>query len=116
MYQAYEACLKNWYQEEYDPALENQFRLDLMEELLFDNGWTFLDVEQRLNQPWIRIDRNEEGWMNPSRSLPYPADEHLLPYRSINGAEVSYTTGVIHFYLTPWDQSKPVYEKVIYLI
>ena len=53
LYQAYEACLKNWYQEEYNPSVEKQFRLDLMEELLFENDWTFLDVEQRLDSPWM---------------------------------------------------------------
>lgn len=34
LYQAYEACLKNWYQEEFDPLVEQRFRLELMEEFV----------------------------------------------------------------------------------
>lgn len=115
LYQAYEACLKNWYQEEYDPVLENQFRVELMEELLFDNGWTFLDVEQRVTSPWIMVDRNKDGWLNPTRTLPFPKDEEVTIYRAINGAKINYKTGEIEFYLTPWSQDRPSYERLFTL-
>jgi hypothetical protein len=115
LYQAYVACLNNWYQEEYNSVLENQFRIDLMDELLFDNCWTFLDVEQQLTSPWVMIDRNEEGWINPTRSLPYPTDGGTTLYRAINGAEINYATGSINFYLTPWSLDRPVYEKLFTL-
>jgi len=115
LYQAYEACLKNWYQEEYDPVVEKKFRLDLMEELLFDNAWTFLDVEQRVNSPYVMVDRDEHGWMRPTRSLPYPEETELVQYRSINGAEVNHKTGEINFFMTPWTEGRPVYEKVFTL-
>ena len=71
LYQAYEACLKNWYLDEHDPALEKKFRLDLMEELLLDNAWMSWDVEQLLNSPWIMVDRDEQGGIKPTRVLPY---------------------------------------------
>lgn len=110
LYQSYEACLKNWYQEEHNPDLERQFRIDLMDELLFDNSWTFLDVEERLDSPWIMVDRDDEGWLKPTRKLPYQEDSVL--YKSINGAEINNKTGQIHFFMTPWTQGRPVYEKV----
>ncbi|MDA0698117.1 MAG: J domain-containing protein, partial [Proteobacteria bacterium] len=111
LYQAYEACLKNWYQEEYDPTLEQQFRLDLMEELLFENDWTFLDVEQRLDSPWIMVDRDQDGWMIPTRALPYK-DNEGIQYKTINGAEINHKTGKINFFMTPWTSERPVYEKL----
>ena len=69
LYQAYEACLKNWYQEEYDPAVEQRFRQKLMDELLFDNNWTFLDVEQNIDSPWIMVDRDEQGFISVPLAL-----------------------------------------------
>ena len=113
LYEAYEACLKNWYQEEYNPTVENQFRLDLMDELLFEKGWTFLEVEERLTPPWVRVDRNEEGWITPIDSLPYSSEEHAELYRSIEGAAIY--AGDIYFYLTPWSQKNYGYEKLFTL-
>jgi len=114
LYQAYEACLKNWYQEEYNPILEQQFRLELMEELLFENDWTFLDVEQRLDSPWVMVDRDQDGWMNPTRVLPYKNNEGVQ-YKTINGAEINHKTGKINFFMTPWTSERPVYEKLFTL-
>lgn len=116
LYQAYEACLKNWYQKEYDPILENNFRLELMKELLFDKGWTFLDVEQNIDSPWIMVNRDEDGWMKSSRELPYTDDEEqCVKYRAINGAEINNKTGEISFFMTPWTPARSVYEKVFTL-
>lgn len=115
LYQAYEACLKNWYQEEYDPAAEQKFRLELMEELLFDNSWSFLDVEQNLDVPWVMVDRNEGGWMVPTRTLPYSEDPSIVKYRSIRGAEVNHKSGEIAFFMDPWSPDRPAYEKVFTL-
>ena len=115
LYQAYEACLKNWYQEEYDPATEQKFRLDLMEELLFENSWTFLDVEQNIDSPWIMVGRDEQGWMTPTRSLPFTDDVANVNYSAINGAEVNRKTGDINFFMTSWTQDRPIYEQVFTL-
>jgi len=118
LYSAYEASLKNWYQENYDSAVEKKFRLDLMEELLFENNWTFLDVEERLNSPWVMVNRDNKGWMKPSRSLPYEeskSEENFVKYRTINGAEINSKTGDINFFMTPWTQDRSEHEKVFTL-
>jgi hypothetical protein len=115
LYQAYEACLKNWYQEEYDSTTEQKFRLNLMEELLFENSWTFLDVDQNVDSPWVMVDRDHDGWMKPSRSLPYKEDASVVKYRAISGAEVNYKTGNITFFMDPWREDRPVYEKTFTL-
>lgn len=109
LYQAVEASLKNWLQETYDPELENKFRLELMDELLFDQGWFFENVEENLISPFIMIKRDEQGWIEPSRSLSYPDDIEV--YRTINGAEINYKTGEIQFFLTPWSKERPAHEK-----
>ena len=115
LYQAYEACLKNWYQEEYDAETEKKFRIDLMDELLFENSWTFLDVEQNVDSPWIMVDRDDEGWMKPVRSLPYRVDDSIVKYRAINGAEVNHKTGEITFFMEPWHRDRPQYEQAFTL-
>lgn len=115
LYYAYEACLKNWYQPKHDADVEKKIRLDLMESLLSDKGWTFSEMESNLNAPWIMVDRDENGWMRPTRSLPYANANNLTLYRSINGAEINHMTGEITFYLTPWDPDRPAYEKVFSL-
>lgn len=119
LYNAYEASLKNWYQEKYDPVLEKKFRLDLMEELLFENNWTLFDVEERLNSPWIMVNRDENGWMKPSRSLAYKEEsvgkKKFTTYRTINGAEINYETGEINFFMTPWQKDRSIHEQVFSL-
>lgn len=112
LYQAYEACLKNWYQEQYNPELEQKFRLELMDELLFNNGWLFFDVEQNIDSPYIMVDRDEQGWIKPSRSLPFGEDVDVIKYKSINGVELNKKTGEINFFLTPWSQNLPESDKV----
>lgn len=115
LYQAYEACLKNWYLQEYDPKTEEQFRQDLMSELLFDNSWTFFDVEQNLDSPWIMIDRDEHGFITPTRALPYPDEPGVVHYKSMNGAEINHKTGKINFFMSPWTPDCPVSEKLFTL-
>lgn len=115
LYQAYEACLKNWYQEEYNAEIERKFRIDLMEELLFENSWTFLEVDQNIDSPWVMVDRDEEGWMKPTRSLPYTDDMAFVKYRSMNGVKVNHTTGEITFFMEPQRSDRPEYEKTFTL-
>ncbi len=115
LYQAYEACLKSWFQEEYDSETEKKFRLELMEELLLDNGWSSFDVEQLLDSPWVLVDRDEDGWLRPTRSLPFSEDERFTKYRSMNGIEIDHTTGEIQFFMTPWEKQHPSYAQVFTL-
>lgn len=51
-YQAYEACLQNWYQKSHNPETEKKFRQRLMQELLESNQWTKDDLNYNLNAPW----------------------------------------------------------------
>ncbi|CAM2944515.1 DnaJ domain-containing protein [Legionella worsleiensis] len=112
LYHAYEACLKNWYQEQHDPDLEQKIRLDLMDELLFAKGWTFFDVEQRVSSEWIMANRDASGWLNPSRSLPFPESPQLMTYRRINGVEVNKKTGELSFFMAPWSPDYPPSEQL----
>lgn len=115
LYQAYEACLKNWYQEEYEEATEQKFRLSLIEELLFANSWTFLDVERNIASPYIMVARDENGWMKPTRSLPYMDNNKIAKYKAIKGAEVNNKTGAITFFIEPWQERDSVHQKLFTL-
>lgn len=108
-YQAYEGCLKHWFQEEYDPAIEQKFRLDLMEELLKEEDWNFLDVDKNLSSPWVMVERDQDGWINIEKSL--PDNSAFEVFRSIRGAEINNKTGEILFFLEQWDANSPDYEK-----
>lgn len=115
LYHAYEACLKNWYQDEPDLLLEQKFRLDLMDELLFEQGWTFFDVEPLMNAPWVMMRRDPDGWMDLSRSLPFAQEDTTPKYSAINGVEMNPKTGDIQFFLTPWPEYRPASEKLFSL-
>ncbi len=115
LYHAYEACLKNWYLLEHDSTVEETLRLDLMDELLLENKWTFFDVEEHLNSPWIMVNRDERGWIKPSRTLGFNEAASPVYYRAINGATFHTETGEISFYLVPWTPNRPVYEKTFTL-
>lgn len=111
LYAAYEACLKNWFSEVYDAQVENKIRLDLIDELLFNKGWTFMDVEQNIASPWIMVARDEAGWLNPTRPLPFNDDKNHTVYARINGVEINKTTGDIQFFMEPWQRSLPICMK-----
>ncbi|MGD0465325.1 MAG: DnaJ domain-containing protein [Gammaproteobacteria bacterium] len=97
MYQAYEACVKNWYQERYDPVLENKFRLELMQLLLENNNWRFTDLNEQLTEP-VMIKRDADGWMQLIKPLRFV--EHCMPsFASLEGIEFNNKTGEISFTL-----------------
>ncbi|MBB71513.1 MAG: hypothetical protein CMF50_03865 [Legionellales bacterium] len=112
LYQAYEACLKNWYQITYNPAVETSIRLELMEQLLTEQGWGFLDVERNVDTPWVMVQHDDNGWMTPTRSLPLSEDEPYGIYKSIDGFAVNTRTGSIEFYVHPWQRRDPLSMKL----
>ena len=113
LYQAYEACLKNWYQEQHDSETEQKFRRQLMEELLFENSWSQVDINRNLLDPWVMVSRDDEGWLRmSSRSLPYADSVNIVKYRSIKGAELNHASGKITFFLEPWNPNHSVHERV----
>ncbi|NKB46802.1 MAG: DnaJ domain-containing protein [Legionellales bacterium] len=112
LYQVYEACLKNWFHENYDPVDEQKFRLALMEELLFDQAWTFLDVDQNIDTPWVMVNRDDDGWIKPSRSLPYVESAEIVKYRAIKGAQIDNRTGKVHLLMEPWSEGYAISDQV----
>ncbi|KIE05775.1 hypothetical protein NF27_CY00110 [Candidatus Jidaibacter acanthamoeba] len=112
LYQAYEASLKGWYEEEHNKEQERQFRLELMGELLAKDNWTFEDLDKNIDTPWVMVDRDAEGWMNPSNSLPLTEDPEIKIYGSLNGFEVNNETGEISFQLKEWNANDPEYSKL----
>lgn len=111
-YQAYEACLKNWYQDQYEPEVEKEIRLETMEALLKEKGWEFKnDIEKRLCSPEVMIDRDSEGWMRPSTSCPFPTNSKFVVFSEIHGAEVNSETGEITFFLEKWVDKSLSYDN-----
>ena len=114
LYQAYEACLKNWYEERHDPETESKLRLDLMKALLESHRWTFADLSKNLDTPWLMIDRDEEGWMRPTRALPIPEHPDMVKFRALDGVELNYKTGQIAFSFNQWEKGKnPAYDGLL---
>jgi hypothetical protein len=78
-YQAYEACLKNWYQKNHDPEQEKKFRQRLMQELLMSKQWSIDDIDYNLNAPWPITNLDEQGWTCPRSSILTSAKEANIP-------------------------------------
>ncbi|MFA5959812.1 MAG: J domain-containing protein [Tatlockia sp.] len=115
LYHAFEACLKNWYREEHDPDLEYTMRLNLMDELLVEKNWSPVDVEKNMDSEWIRVDRDEQGWLKPVATIPFAEATGTLPFRTINGVEINQKTGEIQFLMNQWTPDYPEYEKLFTL-
>ncbi|CAM4428928.1 MAG: hypothetical protein LEGION0403_FIIPPAGN_02740 [Legionella sp.] len=94
----------------YDPQFEKEIRLSLMEELLLDNGWGVLDVEQNLDSDWIMVARDEQGWLQPTNALPFNSE--ILSYKSVEGFQVNHQTGNISFFMEPWSPEDQDWERL----
>lgn len=101
LYQAYEACLKNWYEATYNEETEKKLRVDLMEQLLNEKGWSFAEMEANLQSPWIMVDRDNHEWLKPTRTLPFVQDLALTIYKTLTGVTINDDTGEILFYMAP---------------
>lgn len=113
-YQAYEACLKNWYQKSHDPEREKKFRQRLMQELLVSKEWTTDNLDYNLNAPWPLTDLDEEGWTCPKSSILSSAKKANSPtYKTIHGAELNYKTGEIDFILDYCEDSESDYNRLL---
>lgn len=111
-YQAYEACLKNWYQKSHDPEREKKFRQRLMQELLVSKEWTTDDLDYNLNAPWPLTDLDEEGWTCPKSSI-VKVSKKTPTYKTIHGAEFNYKTGEIDFILDYCEDSESDYNRLL---
>lgn len=109
LYQAYEACVKSWYQQQYDPETENKFRLELMEQLLRDNDWGFLNLDQYLVSS-VMIKRDRQNWMELQK--PLRVIECGVPtYASLDGIEINYKNGQIKFVLDDGRAKSPNHTR-----
>jgi curved DNA-binding protein CbpA len=115
LYQAYEACLKNWYESLYDENTEKKLRLDLMEQLLNEKGWSFAEMEANLQSPWIMVDRDDNEWFRPTRVLPFVRETELQIYKALTGAEINDETGEIVFYMKPLVHTDVSSQKLVTL-
>lgn len=115
LYRAYEACLKNWYEDEHNPDLEKRFRSQLMQELLTANKWTFNHVTNNLRSRWVDIGRDNQGWMQPARALTDVNSQQSTFFKSITGVEINHETGQIDFKYVPWKQGDSAYSRLISL-
>lgn len=95
-YEAYEACLKNWYEEEPNPLQETNIKRGLMKILLAEKGWNFDHIRSNLYHPKLLVDRDSEGGITSLHTLSFPlnAAEKL---HSIEGVEINTDTGEIKF-------------------
>ncbi|WP_218814161.1 DnaJ domain-containing protein [Rickettsiella endosymbiont of Dermanyssus gallinae] len=114
-YQAYEACLKNWYQKNHDPELEKKFRQRLMQELLVSKEWTSDDLDYNLNAPWPLDNLSEEGWTQPEPALPLAQKENVPTYKTIHGVEISYKSGNMAFILDYCEDNESDYNRLLTL-
>ncbi|WP_428412143.1 AHH domain-containing protein, partial [Legionella sp.] len=105
-----EACLKNWFMAKYDPQFEKEIRLSLMEELLFDNAWGALDVEQHLDSDWVMVARDAQGWLQPTDAL--PLNPQIPSYKRVEGIQVNHQTGNISFFMEPWSPEDEDWERL----
>jgi hypothetical protein len=98
LYHVYEACVRSWYTQNYDPELENKFRLELMELLLARNNWSFSDINNHLISP-VMIRRDADNWLEMGRPLRI-VGSGMQTYASLEGLEIDPKTGTINFMLS----------------
>lgn len=115
LHQAYEACLKNWYESLYDEETEKKLRLDLMEQLLNEKGWSFAEMEHHLQSPKMMVARDDNEWFKPTRVLPFVDDTDLTIYKALGGAEINEETGEIVFYMQPLVSTDVPSQKLVTL-
>ncbi len=114
-YQAYEACLKNWYQETHEPEVEKKFRQRLMQELLEHNQWTKDDLDYNLNAPWSLAELDEQGWTRPRSLLPLAKKTNIPTYKTVHGVEFNYKTGKMAFILDYCEENESDYNRLLTL-
>jgi curved DNA-binding protein CbpA len=114
-YQAYEACLKNWYQKNHSPEIEKKFRQRLMHELLESKQWTRDDLDYNLNAPWPLNHLDEEGWTCPKSILRLAKNANIPTYKTVHGVELNYKTGKMAFILDYCQEHEKDYNRLLTL-
>lgn len=114
LHQAYTACLKNWYEEEYNQKIEDSIRLKLMQELLRINHWTFADVN-RLLKPELTttVERDSFNWLNPTRALSF-SNRAGNYFTTINAVTINSKTGQVMMNCEKYDaDNASTYSKLL---
>ena len=115
-YQAYEACLKHWYQKNYQPELEKAFRSRLMEELLLSKKWERSDLDYNLNAPWAMKEvLDEGGWSQFHQTIALAKKANVPTYSTIHGLEINYTNGKMAFILDSCQENEPDFNRLLTL-
>lgn len=114
-YQAYEACLKNWYKKTHDPELEKKFRQRLMQELLLSKQWETDDLDYNLNAPWPLDHLDKQGWTQPTSILPLAKKANVPTYKTVHGVELNYKTGKMAFILDYCQENDNDYNRLLTL-
>jgi curved DNA-binding protein CbpA len=113
IYHAYEASLKNWYEEHHNPEHEAKIQKMLMEELLAEKGWSHEDVMMNTDAIGVLVERDEEGWMVPRQKLPIPTDPGISIFQSIDGVEFNQNTGELFFSFRTKQEDYPEYTQLL---
>ena len=113
LYQAYEATLRNWYEDRYDPEQEAQLREQLMAELLAEKKWSYEDVNTNVDHFGLNVERDVRGWMRQSSKLPLPKNPSVTVFRAIDGIEINYNTHQLAFSFREVQESEPDFWKLL---
>src|SRR6185312_2699956 len=66
--------------------------------------------------PWT-MDALDNGWTNPTRTIPFTPESGLHSYKTIHGLELNYKTGEYAFILDYWQPEKDApYNKLFTLL
>lgn len=113
LYQAYEACVKKWYEKTYQAATENQLRLMLMATLLAERQWEFSQVDDNMCFSATTLQRTDDNWLQPAPMLALTPAEPVYNLTSIDGILVNYKEGHLSLYGTPSDRNMPDCFRVL---
>lgn len=96
LYQAYEACLKGWYDKPVAPETESAIRLLLLVHLLESKGYSIEDIEAQVAFSTLTIHRNEEGWIQPVSMLEESPELKSI-FCGFDGVQINHETSNITF-------------------
>ena len=117
LYQAYEASLKNWYEDQMDPDLESlqeeELRTQLMEALLRQHAWKKTDIYENIDAWGVTIERDSLGWIDPVMRVPVPEDPPIDVFESLDGLEIDYSTSTISLVVKKTTPSSTDRQKLL---
>ena len=114
LYKAYEAALFGWLSPKHEEvASEKKIRIELMQALLAANNWTFNDLRMNVDDPWVMVERDQDGWLVPTNHVPIPEHPLLQKFKSLDAITINDQTGAIQYYLNPMESSDKPYSGLV---